>query len=205
MTTASPTVALAAAEQMLAKKKADEYQWETVVGYSGARQVLGRITGDEKPACKETDAATKEKAQKLVDRIEAEGSRHVEALKKLVAKKEDLALKGPAAWLGHLVALREDFRGVRSVEAYLKAIAFDDQKKGQLKAYQAVVNAWYDDKSVEVAKAKAILGGLPHAFLWEGLPPELGPKITEWQTTFKKQLSKPELADAGKCEAWVAG
>jgi predicted esterase len=205
MTTASPTVALAAAEQMLAKKKADEYQWETVVGYSGARQVLGRITGDEKPACKDADAATKEKAQKLVDRIEAEGNKHVEALKKLVAKKEDLVLKSPAAWLGHLIALREDFRGVRSVEAYVKTIAFDEQKKQQLKAYQAVVTAWNDDKAAEVAKAKAILSGLPHAFLWEGLPPELGPKVAEWQTAFKKQLSKPELADAGKCEAWVAG
>ena len=139
MTTASPAIALAAAEQILAPKKPDEYQWETVVGYGAARQVLGRITGDEKPALKDAEAATREKAQKLVDRIEAEGGRHVEALKKQVAKKDDLVLKSPASWLGHLLPLREDFRSVRSVEAYVKAIDFDEHRKQQQKIGRAHV------------------------------------------------------------------
>jgi len=205
MTTASPAIALAAAEQILLPKKPDEYQWETVVGYGAARQVLGRITGDEKPAFKDAEAATREKAQKLVDRIEAEGGRHVEALKQQVAKKDDLVLKSPASWLGHLLPLREDFRSVRSVEAYVKAIDFDEHRKQQQKAFNAVVTAWYDDKAAEVAKVKAILTGLPHAFLFEGFPPELAQKLTDWPTNYKKQLGKPELAEVPKCEAWVAG
>jgi predicted esterase len=205
MTTADPAVALRAAEAILEKKKPDEYQWETVVGFGAARQVLGRITGDEKPAFADAGAETRAAAQKLIDRIEAHGSKHVEALRKQLAKKADLVLERPAPWLGHLVALREDFRGVRSVEAFVKALEYDAVRKAQEKACAAAVKAWHDEQAKEVDKVKAVLANVARSFLCEGFPPELVAKLGEWPDAYKKHLGKTELADAAKCAHWRKG
>ena len=45
MTATTPDEALACARAILRPKASDEYQWETVVGFSGARDVLRRLVG----------------------------------------------------------------------------------------------------------------------------------------------------------------
>jgi len=51
-------------------------------------------------------------AQEIVKKIEEHAEKHVKALEKDVPSKKEL--KAGGEWLGHLVALREDFRGVDS-------------------------------------------------------------------------------------------
>jgi len=205
MTTENAGIALRAAEAIVQKKSADEYQWETVVGFSAARQVLGRITGDEKPALASASPETKAAAAKLISRIEEHGQAHVDALKKHLVKKADLTLDKPAPWLGHLVPLREDFRGVRSVEAFIKSIEHDAVAKTHQKPFANVLSAWYDQKGTEVTKVKAILTNLPLAFLCEGFSPELRERLVEWPKSYKKQLGKSDLLNVPRCEAWEKG
>jgi hypothetical protein len=135
----------------------------------------------------------------VIAAIEKEGERHVAKLEKQV--KRGLALDG-GPWLGHLVALREDFRGVDSVEAFVAEIGFDKQRASQRKAYDQVIAAWYG--SAEPAKKLAeIVDGIGDGYLVEGYPPELAEQVETWNRDAKRD-KKLQKRYAG-FEAWRDG
>lgn len=202
MSTKDPKVALATAEASLQKKGWDEYRYMTPVAYAGARDVLRRfLGGDIRPfdnAGPEQVAA----AKKLAERIEAEGESHVQALRKYVATKKDLRLDD-RPWLGHLVSLREDFRGVDSVEAYMKEIGYDQTLQKQGKSAAKILKAWYNDKDQDKI-CRVVLKEIPAAFLHEGYPPTLRSKMAEWHKKQKK-LSKNDKKAWKRFVAWEQG
>ncbi len=202
MTTERPEEALACAEAILEPKDKDEYQWETVVDFAAANAVLGQFEGNGPFAKAKADVLGKAKA--LRAKIEAEGAKHVAQLKKQVAKPADLTLD-KATWLGHLVSLREDFRGVTSVEDYIKSIGFDAAADKHGKATAPLFQAWYNEKS-DAAIVRAVLAALPQCFLFEGLPAELGERMNAWKKDASKLgLTKKEQESFSKFTAWEKG
>lgn len=208
MTTTDPERALELARRILAPKKSDEYSWETVVGYSGARDVLRRLEKKGPAPFAEVPEKTAAAAAALVTRVEAEGAKHVSALEKSVKARKDLTLKSGGA-IGHVVPLREDFRGVDSVEEYVKKIGFDAELASQKKAVGAIVDAWYGS-SPPRSMYETILGNLADACLYEGFPSELAQRLDEWKSGAKslgidaKSLKKHPDVDAWR-DAWKSG
>jgi predicted esterase len=203
MTTSDPEEALAVAEELLRPKPADEYQWRTVAGFAGARDVLRRIVGDGPVPLEEVDPELVRRAQKDIDAIEQEGERHVAKIRKNLKGKE-LELDG-RPWLGHLIAVREDFRGVDSVEVFVEEIDFDKRRDKHAKAAGKILETWYADK--EPAKTyAAVVTGIDDAFLFEGFPPELQEKMEAWDADAKALgLSKKNKKSYPDFEAWAAG
>lgn len=183
MTTSDPARALELAERIVTPKKADEYQWTAIVGFAAARDVLRRFDAKGKAPFADVPDALSKKAQALVAKIESEGAKHVAALQKDVKSKKDLKLEG-ADWLGHLVALREDFRGVDSVEAYFESIGFDDVVKAQHKSSGVLFDAWYANGAPKKT-FETVLERLDDAFLVEGLPAELTERMEAWKSGAK--------------------
>ena len=171
MSTEDPAEALAEALEILRSKKFDQYQYQTVVGYSAAREILRRLVGDGPAAFKDVDAKLARDAGKWIKAIEEHGARHVSALRKSVGSKKQLKL-ADKPWLGHLLALREDFRGVDCVEQYMDKIGFDDLVKKQSKSRDAIIQAFYSEKK-EQDKYETIVPALAKAFLFEGYPVDL--------------------------------
>lgn len=208
MTTADPERALELVRRILLPKKPDEYQWETVVGYSAARDVLRRLEKRGPAPFAEVEEKTAAAAAALVARIEAEGAKHVAALDKSVKARKDLTLKS-AGWIGHLVPLREDFRGVESVEAYVKKVGFDAELASQRKAVSAILDAWYGS-SPPKSMYEAIVTNLAGACLFEGFPSELAQRLDEWKSSAKslgidpKLLKKHPDVDAWR-DGWKSG
>jgi len=203
MTAKTPEHALACALAILRAKKPDEYQWETVVGFAGARDVLRRIEGEGPAPFAEVAAETARTAQEWSAKIEAHGALHVAALRKTLPKKKGFELDGKP-WLGHLVALREDMRGVDSVEALFAELGYDDLAAGHAKATKTFFDAWYQPKPPK-ALFEAALECLPKAFLFEGMPHDLAEKMKEWKSDSKLGASAKALKSWPLFEAWEQG
>ena len=204
MTTTSPEEALRCAVAILQPKRPDEHQWTTLVGFSGARDVLRRFEKKGPVPFADVPEAVAAKAAELAKKIEDAGAEHVAALSKQVASKKDLTLDGEP-WLGHLVPLREDFRGVESVEAYLEKIGFDAARTSQQRAADALVGAWYDGRD-QGKVYEAIVENLGKAFLFDGYPPELAEKMKGWHAK-EDELRIPATARKkyADFEAWQRG
>jgi predicted esterase len=202
MTTDDPAEALAVAEELLRPKRPDEYQWETVAAFAGARDVLRRFEGAGPVPFEEPDPKLVAAAEELAQAIEEEGERHVKAIRKHVKKK--LELDGEP-WLGHLIALREDFRGVDSVEAFVDEVGYDKLAASHAKAAGKILDAWYNERD-EAEIYSAVVGGIGKAFLFEGYPPELREKMEGWHADAKRlELSKKDQKSYADFEAWVQG
>jgi predicted esterase len=204
MTATTPAEALACARAILRPKPSDEYQWETVVGFSGARDVLRRLVGQGPAPFADVPSEVKTQAQALIDAVEAEGAKHVDALRKVLGANKTLALDGKP-WLGHLVALREDFRGVDSVEAFVKELGYDKLAAAHAKAAGDIFKAWYDEKDPR-KMYEAIVGAIDGAYLFEGFPPELAGKLDELRKDEKKLgVSKKASKDFAAVGLWKDG
>lgn len=174
MTAESAEEALDCAMRILTVKKADQYQWVTLVDFSGARDVLRRLEGKGPAPMSQVPAAVASEAKRWIVEIEKHGASHVKELEKSMPKK-GLALDGKP-WLGHFVPLRENFRGVESVEAFFAAQKFDSKVEAHAKASKALFEAWWDEK--ENAKvAQAALEGLPKCFLLDTFPADFGERM----------------------------
>jgi predicted esterase len=188
MKTADPAEALAAALAMAAPKPADEYQYECPAWFAGAREVLRRFEGSgprpfPEPALASA-ADAKSRAAALAAAIDAEGARQVASLRELLKPGSTLSLDG-RPWLGHLVPLREDFRGVKPVEDYFKRLGYDALLKQHNDASGPLYNAWYGNDG-PAAKFKAVTDTLPRCFLVEGLPAGLGKQMEDWMKRAKE-------------------
>lgn len=200
VSTDDPAEALAAVKDMLRVKKADEYQWETTVDFSGARAVLRRF--ESKGSFAATSADIVAEATKWSKRIEEHAAKHVQALEKNVASRKELKLE-KASWLGHLVALREDMRGVDAVESFVKKIGYDEVLEQQGKAAGEIVKAWYANdpkKAFETVVAK-----IGAAFLVEGYPHDFVEKMAEWRNQTNLGLGAKDTKKFADFEAWRDG
>jgi predicted esterase len=204
MTTASAAAAVAIAEELLRPKGTDEIaQWQTVVDFSGARDVLRRVEGKGPAPLAAPPADVVARAAKLIQKIEDEGKRHVAAFAAL-GKKGDLKLDGKP-WIGHLAAVREDFRGVDSVEAFVKTIGLDAALAAQRKAAGKILQVFYESKEPKEV-FEAFVAEIPRAFLFEGFPPELVANMQEWKGRGARLgASKKALADVKHFDAWKKG
>lgn len=179
MTSTDAQEALDCALSMLRVKPSDEYQWGTVVDFSGARQVLLRLTGKgTNPIDAVPDAIAKDAGQWL-ERIDEHAREHVQALKPLLPRK-GFELDGKP-WLGHLLPLREDFRGVEPVEALISEIGFDKAVEAHAKAARPLFTAWYTKDRKDADYASAVLESLGDCFLVDGLPSNMREQMETWR------------------------
>lgn len=204
LTAREPGEALACTQRLLRVKKQDHYGMETAVAFAGARAVLRRFEGKGPAPFANVPPKVAAEAASLVKSVEEEGARHVAQLKKQVAKKADLRLDGEA-WLGHLLALREDFRGVDSVEAYLRQIDFDKARESQRKASGEIFSSWYDSKDQKQI-FETVVTRISGAFLVEGYPHDLATKMGEWKQQAKKLgIKEKTLKQFADFQEWRAG
>jgi predicted esterase len=204
VTTSNPSRALELAREILRPKPADEYQWKTAVGFSGARDILRRFEDKASRGFGAPDPALAAQAKEIADQIEEEGARHVKELKQSIAAKKDLQLDGKP-WLGHLLALREDFRGVDSVEAYVRELKLDEQIAAHEKAAGKIGQAWYSSKP-EKDIFESVVNEIGRSFLCEALPAELIEKMKAWEADAKKLgISKKALAKYSEFESYARG
>jgi predicted esterase len=196
MSSTDPAEVLAAAEAMLKAKPVDGYGYTCPVPYGGARRILSRIVGEADDAPKGVTPGQKASAAALIARIEQEGKRHVDALRADVKSRDDLLLGAGAlrgAWLGRLAPVREDFRGVESVESYVKEIGYDEAVKAHEQAAGAMYLAWYGDGS-EKQKFEAVVDALPRCFLCRALPIDLIDRMKDMKRrTAELQLTEESL------------
>jgi predicted esterase len=201
MTAKTPEDALAMALDILRNKSADEYSYQAPVGFSAARAVLRRIEGKGPAPFSGVDAKTTASAREWIDKIEAAGAQQVDALKKDVPKKKDVKLEH-APWIGHLIAMREDFRGVDSVEAYLHEIEYDAQVEAQHKGASAILDAWYRSKAAK-ATFTAVVENISKTYFFDGFPPDLPAKMKEWKDGAQKLGITPDVVKKyADFEAW---
>ena len=200
MTCTEPAEALALAREILRPKGMDEYQWETAVGFAAARDVLRRLVGEGPAAFDMVDDKLAADARKVIDAIEKQGARHVKELEKQMKGKYEL---DRGEWLGHLIALREDFRGVDSVEEFVKGIGFDKKSKSQERPVSKILDAWFREGIRPPDLFDAIVSNIGDAFLFEGFPPELVDRMEGWQGAAKTlKLDKKALKKWPAFEAW---
>jgi predicted esterase len=170
--TTDPPEAFGAAEALLRVKPADEYSYRCPVWFSGAAAILGRFRGrGENPFQEGQTGGVEAEAIALLNRVEAEGAGHVELLKTQITSRDDLKLDG-RPWLGHLISLREDFRGVEPVEAFYRELGYDELAAKHTETSGRITREWYRQASDRGIFETAVRV-LPDCFLAEGLPPEL--------------------------------
>lgn len=179
MTTDDPERALDAARSLLRPKREDEYSWRTVPSFSGAYEVLMRFTKKGyQPFKKRASKDQTETAERWMADIEEHADAHVARLQETVPRR--LSLDG-GPWLGHLISLREDFRGVRPVESYVKKVGFDKLLAEHEEAAGELIAAWRDEQASVPDRFEAVVTRLEDVFLFEGLPADMRPKMREWK------------------------
>ncbi len=201
MTSSTPEEALACAMRMLREKPPDEYQWQTLVDYSGARVVLERLTGKGPAPFEGVSPDLVSEAKQWIAAIEKAADEHVSAVKKELPKKGLVLEEG--SWLGHLIPLREDFRGVPAVEALVEQLGYDKKQADHGRAADLIWRAWSESQAPE-AVIEAVAEKLGQAFLTDGLPAELSDKMDSWlaqDLELSSQVRK-KLADF---ECWQRG
>jgi predicted esterase len=201
MTTSSASEALACALSILRVKKPDEYRWETVVGFSAARDVLRRLAGGGRAPLADVPDDVAKEAKRWIDAIEAHAAEHVAALRKVLPAKGALALDGKP-WLGHLVPLREDFRGVDAAEALFQDLGYDKLLAAHEKASKPLFDAWYGSGS-DAERATVVFDTLAKCFLLDTLPHDLAEKLDGWQS--KAKPSDKGAKKAPDARAWLDG
>lgn len=174
--TTVPAQAVDAAERLLTPSGLDEYDYSAPVWYAGAYAALRRAAGDAGPDFDDIpDAEVLTRAKRLMKLIDEEGAAHLEALKPLLAatRADDLALDG-GPWIGYAAALRDDFRGVPSVEAYFSSLGFDDLLAAHAERGAELAAVWNDEGEKEADKLARAVELLPACYLYEALPVDLG-------------------------------
>lgn len=164
------------AVRMLTAKPADEFDYRCPVWYAGAYEVLNRVVrgeGFENPPPESARA----RAAALIKRIDDEGAGHVARVRELMGPGDasSLALDG-GPWLGYLVALRDDFRGVKPVSEFMAEIGLDAVVARQEAAAAELATAWADAIS-DRQKFETAMALLPGCFLVETLPVDLGARL----------------------------
>jgi predicted esterase len=204
MGTDDPARALATAESVLRLKGRDEYGYESAPWFSGAMDVLRRFQDKgprpfAKEALEKAGPALMARASALAQRVEAAGAAHAAKVREQVKSRDDLKLDG-RPWLGHLLALREDFRGVEGVEALARELGLDAAAGERARAAGPLLAAWHG-QGPPAEKFRAAAEALPACFLYDGLPADFGAQMERW---FRASAENGLGADAGRLYGAVA-
>jgi predicted esterase len=204
MTSAEPELALKAALELLRVDSTDATRMRSPTDFGGAREILRRFEFKTPLAFASPDASLVSRAAVSIAAIEAAGAEQVGSLKKTIAKKRDLKLDGKAP-IGHLAPMREDFRGVDSVEAYAKELGYDALFDSQRKPVDAILDGWRKGREPKMM-FDVVLDNLPKAWLYEGLPPDLPEKLRAWKSDSRQLgLSAKALKNWQIFEDWRRG
>lgn len=189
---------LASVEALLTPKSVDEYDYAAPVWYAGARELLARILNEPGPLTGampfEGDAVptdeVKTRARALISLIDAEATKHIGVIRETLpkgTKATDLYLDG-GPWLGHLIAARDDFRGVKPMDDFAKELGLDEAIASHALIAETLQEAW--SPTDEVSSFAAAIEHIPHCFLSEGLPVDLLARMKGW----KRKALGAELA-----------
>jgi predicted esterase len=183
MTTDKPQISLDAALALVHVE--GDARARTPADFAGARAILRRFESKGAPVFSAAPPAElSSRAASVAAAIEAAGAEHVGALKKAIPKKKDLKLDAKLP-IGHLAAVREDFRGVSSVEAYMDELGYDALFESQTKHAVAILDAWRKSRDPKTT-FETVLDHVPSAWLHGGLPTDLSEKMRAWKADAKK-------------------
>jgi predicted esterase len=207
MSTTRADTALRCAEALLAPKPKDQYGYECPVPFGGAYQALKRVLMEGENHVEEASDEQKAKAKAMLERIDAEAARHVATLSKDVKSKGDLVLglgEQGGAWLGHMLAFREDFRGVPAAEAYFTTIALDEATTAQRDAGAKLGTAWYSPRA-ETEKFAAVTENIGECFLLDTLPATLAKDMGDMKARAAElKLGEDLLENYSVLEMWAS-
>lgn len=199
MVTENPVEALDSAKTLLSIKSvgvgpAGEIR---TPAFGMALSILQRFTADPASttawprATKDPTEDQKKEAAALAMTIEAQGLRQVAALR--TALPDAAALRAATFapdtptpnWLGHVLSLREDFKGVECVDAFMKELKYDELLAEHEEAERAIVIAleteeWGGGGLPPKDAFAAVIESLPKAYLVEGLPRNLEATMKDW-------------------------
>lgn len=202
MTSEDPQRVLDLAQRLAAPKGPDSYQYEITAPLSLSRQVVRRLLADGGHPLKDVSAKIAKDGAKLAKAIEQQGNLVVKKLGKSYKKKITLDGDKP---LGLLVAVREDYRGVDSVEAWYKKIGYDKLLKKHKKTADELHTVWWNTKKESELYA-ATVDAIASCFLSEGFQWNMKTLMEEWNDSSEGlRLDKKTLARYESFEAWADG
>lgn len=202
MVSTDPANILHLAEELAKHKGPDSYQYEISPALSLSHQVAQRLVGEGDRALEEVPSSVAKNAKKLISAIDKQGKAVVKKLNKEIGRKLELKEDMP---LGLLVAAREDYRGVASVEAYYKSIGFDKLLKKQQKKAEKIHSIWWNSKKPEEIFATTV-DLIDETFLIEGFAFNMKTKMEEWQSSAKSLgIDDKTLAKYEQFELWADG
>jgi hypothetical protein len=202
MATRDPAFALSRAEELLRPKGKDQVEYRTAVDYSGAASILERFSAKSRRKLEKPPKAASAAASALLARVDAAGREHRQRIQK--GLRGGMRLDG-GAWLGHLLAVREDFRGVRSIEELCAALSFDERAAEHAAAAKRALAPWYDDRPPAAIYAAAV-EEIPNAFLHDPWPPGYAEQLAEWHAAADAHsIPAKERARFALVESWRRG
>lgn len=177
MRTENPELVLASVRAMLKPKRPDEYEYRTAVWFGAARVALDRLVGEGDNPIKSVPPEVAAAAAAMIEQIEAEGAKHLIALRPQIngAGLTAQSLDGKP-WLGHLIAMREDFRGVKCVDEFMTLIGYDELVTTHNDAALGFVEVWAPDGDNAAAFEEAV-DVIQRCWLSQFLPLDVGPRM----------------------------
>lgn len=189
--TDDPAEALAAAESILTPRGPDEYHYECAPWFSGAADILRRFRGQgPRPFPEGKTAGLEGKALALLQRVESHAGAHADAIRAQIKTRDDIKLDG-RPWLGHLVSVREDFRGIGPIEQLATDLGYDELAVKHAQASKELTQTWYQgagDRRI----FETVVRVLPACFLCEGLPPEMTEQIPKVMASARELGISPD-------------
>jgi len=184
MNTTDPAVVLDLSRQLLTPRSAlkdTDAATDPGPSFGAAASLLRRLLGESEnniafSPLEEVPAETRDQARALLARIDAHARLHIDALAAQVAKESDFVLNGKA-WLGHLGALREEFRSVAPVEEFVVKCGYDKAVEAQRKHADDLIVPWKLPSPKE--QFELSLDALPTSFLLPGFPKEFFVRMKE--------------------------
>lgn len=185
-----PAEMLEHAQRMLAVRNPDALNYSCPPWFAGAYALAVRARD-----AKDVPEDVRAKADALAKLIDAEGEAHVTKAKELVGAPDalDLYLDG-GAWVGYLPALREDFRGVPSVEHFVAQIGLDTviaKQEGVAVELCTLLETSASDK----ARFEAAVDALPSVAMVEWLPLDLNSRLKASMRKADELELSPESRD----------
>jgi len=194
--------AFSRAEELLRPKGKDSVEYQTAVDFAGAASILERFTAKSPRKLEKIPKAAASAAKALLAKVDAAGKEHRQKIQK--GLRGGLRLDG-GAWLGHLLAVREDFRGVPSIEELCAALSFDERAAEHAAAARRALAPWYDDRP-PAAIYSAAVEEIPNAFLSDAWPVGYAEKLVEWHAAAEANaIPAKDRARFAAVEAWRRG
>jgi hypothetical protein len=126
----------------------------------------------------EVAAETRGSAKKMLGELDTVVARHLAQITPQAGKAEEFVLNGQP-WIGHLVSMREDFRGVKAFESFALNSGFEAVQAKQEKLAAELQEAWKAATPKE--RFEGVLNVLPRCFLLEGCTPGFISQMKAWQ------------------------